>query len=45
MAVTKDYRFMGPGGPVSLLDLFAGRRQLIVYPAPYVWWSLHDEYA
>ena len=31
MAVEKDYRFEGPHGPVSLLDLFEGRRQLIVY--------------
>jgi predicted dithiol-disulfide oxidoreductase (DUF899 family) len=31
MAVEKDYRFDGPDGPVSLLDLFEGRRQLIVY--------------
>jgi predicted dithiol-disulfide oxidoreductase (DUF899 family) len=31
MAVEKDYRFEGPGGPVRLLDLFEGRRQLIVY--------------
>src|SRR3954452_6063846 len=31
MAVEKDYRFEGPDGPLSLLDLFAGRRQLIVY--------------
>jgi predicted dithiol-disulfide oxidoreductase (DUF899 family) len=31
MAVEKKYRFEGPDGPVSLLDLFAGRRQLIVY--------------
>jgi predicted dithiol-disulfide oxidoreductase (DUF899 family) len=31
MAVEKGYRFEGPGGPVSLLDLFEGRRQLIVY--------------
>ena len=30
-AVEKDYRFEGPSGPVSLLDLFEGRRQLIVY--------------
>jgi predicted dithiol-disulfide oxidoreductase (DUF899 family) len=30
MAVKKDYRFEGPDGPVSLLDLFEGRRQLIV---------------
>ncbi len=31
MAVEKDYRFEGPHGPASLLDLFEGRRQLIVY--------------
>ena len=31
MAVQKEYRFEGPNGPVSLLDVFAGRRQLIVY--------------
>jgi predicted dithiol-disulfide oxidoreductase (DUF899 family) len=31
MAVEKDYRFEGPDGPASLVDLFAGRRQLIVY--------------
>ena len=31
MAVEKDYRFDGPDGPASLLELFAGRRQLIVY--------------
>ena len=31
MAVEKDYRFEGPDGPASLLDLFQGRRQLIVY--------------
>ena len=31
MAVEKDYRFEGPQGPVTLLDLFEGRRQLIVY--------------
>jgi predicted dithiol-disulfide oxidoreductase (DUF899 family) len=31
MAVEKDYRFEGPAGPASLLDLFDGRRQLIVY--------------
>ena len=30
-AVTKEYSFDGPDGPVSLLDLFEGRRQLIVY--------------
>jgi predicted dithiol-disulfide oxidoreductase (DUF899 family) len=31
MAVEKDYQFEGPSGPASLLDLFEGRRQLIVY--------------
>src|SRR5262252_6622255 len=31
MAVEKDYLFDGPGGPASLLDLFDGRRQLVVY--------------
>src|SRR4051794_36317568 len=31
--VERDYRFEGPGGSVSLLELFAGRRQLIVYRA------------
>src|SRR5215216_656564 len=31
MAVEKDYRFEGPNGPATLLDLFAGRRQLIIY--------------
>ncbi|MGE0065858.1 MAG: DUF899 domain-containing protein [Solirubrobacterales bacterium] len=31
LEVEKEYRFEGPDGPASLLDLFAGRRQLIVY--------------
>ncbi|MBS1879075.1 MAG: DUF899 domain-containing protein [Actinobacteria bacterium] len=31
LAVEKDYRFQGPEGELSLLDLFAGRSQLIVY--------------
>ena len=31
LAVEKDYTFDGPNGKVSLLDLFEGRRQLIVY--------------
>ena len=35
MAVEKDYRFDGSDGPASLLDLFDGRRQLIVYRAFY----------
>jgi predicted dithiol-disulfide oxidoreductase (DUF899 family) len=32
-AVEKEYAFDGPDGRESLLDLFAGRRQLIVYRA------------
>ena len=31
LAVEKDYRFEGPDGPAGLLDLFEGRRQLVVY--------------
>src|SRR4051794_4947129 len=31
MAVEKEYRFEGPDGAASLLDLFQGRRQLIIY--------------
>src|SRR4051812_36591523 len=31
--VEKDYEFEGPDGTVSLLNLFQGRRQLIVYRA------------
>jgi len=33
MAVEKAYAFEGPQGKVSLLDLFEGRRQLVVYRA------------
>ena len=33
LAVEKDYAFDGPDGRVGLLDLFGGRRQLIVYRA------------
>ena len=33
LAVEKDYVFEGPSGRASLLDLFEGRRQLIVYRA------------
>src|SRR5438309_11094477 len=33
LAVEKDYEFDGPKGKASLLDLFDGRRQLIVYRA------------
>ena len=31
MVVEKTYAFDGPAGKMSLLDLFQGRRQLIVY--------------
>ena len=31
MLVEKEYEFEGPDGRVSLLDLFEGRRQLIIY--------------
>src|SRR3954454_17142470 len=37
--ITEDYRFTGPGGEVSLLYLFQGRRQLLVYH--FMW--LFDE--
>jgi predicted dithiol-disulfide oxidoreductase (DUF899 family) len=33
IAVEKKYEFDGPKGKVSLLDMFEGRRQLIVYRA------------
>src|SRR5688572_29523712 len=33
LAVEKRYEFDGPKGKASLLDLFDGRRQLIVYRA------------
>src|SRR6202051_2947628 len=33
LAVEKEYEFDGPQGKASLLDLFEGRRQLIVYRA------------
>jgi len=33
LAVDTAYKFEGPDGAMSLLDLFAGRRQLIVYRA------------
>src|SRR4029450_2250793 len=35
MAADKHYRFEGPNGPLSLPDLFEGRRQLVVYRAFY----------
>ena len=31
MAVEKEYAFEGPRGPASLLDLFEGRSQLVLY--------------
>ena len=31
MAIEKEYSFEGPNGPATLLDLFEGRRQLVVY--------------
>src|SRR5262245_13154729 len=31
MVVEKEYRFEGPNGPAGLLDVFEGRRQLVVY--------------
>jgi len=33
LAVEKKYEFAGPEGKANLLDLFDGRRQLIVYRA------------
>src|SRR5262245_38970851 len=33
LAVEKEYSFEGPKGRASLLDLFDGRRQLLVYRA------------
>ena len=35
MAVEKEYKFDGPDGAASLLDLFDGRRQLVAYRAFY----------
>jgi len=42
LAVEKEYEFDGPDGKASLLDLFEGRRQLILYraffePGVYGW--------
>ena len=42
MAVEKEYEFAGPDGRASLLDLFDGRRQLVLYraffePGVYGW--------
>jgi predicted dithiol-disulfide oxidoreductase (DUF899 family) len=33
LEVEREYRFEGPQGPASLLDLFHGRRQLVLYRA------------
>src|SRR5262245_12608469 len=33
LAMEKAYEFQGPKGKASLIDLFEGRRQLIVYRA------------
>src|SRR6266705_537856 len=48
LAVDKQYAFDGPEGRVSLADLFAGRRQLIVYRAFFepgvVGWPDHGCY-
>jgi predicted dithiol-disulfide oxidoreductase (DUF899 family) len=33
LAVEQEYSFEGPNGTATLLDLFEGRRQLIVYRA------------
>ena len=35
LAVQTNYVFEGPGGKLSLLDLFEGRRQLVLYRAFY----------
>ncbi|MFW6192244.1 MAG: DUF899 domain-containing protein [Gemmatimonadota bacterium] len=35
--IAKDYRFRGPDGEATLLDLFEGRRQLIVYHFMWLW--------
>jgi predicted dithiol-disulfide oxidoreductase (DUF899 family) len=35
--IDKRYVFEGPDGPRSLLDLFAGRRQLMVYHFMWLW--------
>jgi predicted dithiol-disulfide oxidoreductase (DUF899 family) len=35
MLIEKKYEFEGPNGKVSLLDLFEGRRQLVLYRAFY----------
>lgn len=45
LAVEKEYKFEGPKGELSLLDLFDGRRQLVIYRAFFepgvVGWPKH----
>ena len=36
--IAKDYVFDGPDGKVGLLDLFEGRRQLIIYHFMFCAW-------
>src|SRR5262245_8817185 len=38
--ITKDYRFQGVSGELRLIDLFEGRRQLIVY---HMMWLDNDQ--
>jgi predicted dithiol-disulfide oxidoreductase (DUF899 family) len=40
-SVDKDYAFDGPDGTVRLIDLFDGRRQLIVYH--FMWLSVEEQ--
>ena len=35
--IEKGYEFEGPGGKVSMFDLFEGRRQLIIYHFMWLW--------
>src|SRR6059058_5025005 len=35
LPVEKDYEFEGPKGKASLLDLFAARRQIIIYRSSF----------
>jgi predicted dithiol-disulfide oxidoreductase (DUF899 family) len=37
VAVERDYRLTGPDGEIGLLDVFAGRRQLVVYHAMWLY--------
>ncbi len=42
-AVEKSYEFDAPGGKMNLLDLFDGRRQLVVYRAFFERWARYAE--